>query len=305
MGNMFRRKGTEAVEQEHLPIEYITPKELFNMQNDQWSHFQIIDTRSIEEYQENCIDLSEHFSFADAASDLCDLSMYHNVVLYGNNETPDSASHNLYSNIVRRSKKTVGLVVRVSWLTSFNEYATNYPFMLTISKSYAKGTLYPSQITDSVFLSNLGVATNVNALEALGITHVVNCTPECTFANERKDIDSLSPAEIAYANNLEYLRIPVIDDRDVRIADYFDQATEFVQHALAKNEKDNICRVLVHCKHGQSRSATVLAAWLIRFQGHTASSAVQHMKACRPKVRPNEGFLSQLTEFEAKFLANA
>lgn len=52
--------------------------------------------------------------------------------------------------------------------------------------------------------------------------------------------------------------------------------------------------VLVHCTMGISRSATVVAAYLMWRRRETAASMLTLMRHQRPKVAPNDGFLDQL-----------
>jgi protein-tyrosine phosphatase len=99
---------------------------------------------------------------------------------------------------------------------------------------------------------------------------------------------------------LQKLRVPVVDERDNQIKNYFDKANNFIESALRENECN---RVLIHCKHGQSRSATIAAAWLVAFSSHSVSSALSHLKYCRPKVRPNDGFIQQLHDFESSIIS--
>mmetsp|Transcript_6997 Transcript_6997/g.15037 ORF Transcript_6997/g.15037 Transcript_6997/m.15037 type:complete len:88 (+) Transcript_6997:26-289(+) len=59
-------------------------------------------------------------------------------------------------------------------------------------------------------------------------------------------------------------------------------------------------RVLVHCRHGHSRSATVAMAYLLRCHPTRfpdVEAAVAHCRARRPRVRPNDGFWAQLQRF--------
>jgi len=57
--------------------------------------------------------------------------------------------------------------------------------------------------------------------------------------------------------------------------------------------------VLVHCRHGQSRSATVVAAYLIanKICGGV-EEAMDFLKEKRPRVNPNDGFMEQLRKYE-------
>jgi predicted protein tyrosine phosphatase len=165
-----------------------------------------------------------------------------------------------------------------------------------------------------MFLSNIGVASSRAVLKNMMITHVVNCTVDSPFATD-EGVDDISPEILLAIFNgelgidalktkrsshdeiiIEKLRVPVVDESDQRISDHFDKAIAFINQALNSNMEH---RVLVHCKHGQSRSATVLAAWLVH-SGYTVSDALGHLKACRPKVGPNEGFVEQLRVFESK-----
>lgn len=55
--------------------------------------------------------------------------------------------------------------------------------------------------------------------------------------------------------------------------------------------------VVVNCVMGWSRSATIVAAYLISKKGMSASQALETIRAHRP-IRPNPGFLQQLAEYE-------
>lgn len=96
----------------------------------------------------------------------------------------------------------------------------------------------------------------------------------------------------------------VVDERDQQICNYFHQAIDFIENALQFNNNNNSDenqqpkRIIIHCKHGQSRSATVAAAWLIKCRGFTTDTSIEYLKKCRPKVSPNEGFIQQLRSFE-------
>ena len=217
-----------------------------------------------------------------------------------------------------------------------------------------------------LYLSNFGVASNKDVLRILGITHIINCTVDCPFATiEMEDTDivvdiaepssvapSASSASITTSSTttlrvggggaregregggiIEHLRVPVVDDRDQQICEYFDLAIKFIDDAIAvplgNISSDTSCsgicsisgvishspnnsspspspspspaNVLVHCKHGQSRSATVLAAYLLARRGRlvaSAEDAVAFLKTKRPKVGPNVGFLAQLKTFQ-------
>lgn len=91
------------------------------------------------------------------------------------------------------------------------------------------------------------------------------------------------------------LRVPVDDSEDQQICDYFAESFEFIRLAMEKEAG----HVLLHCKHGQSRSATIAAAYLLeRYRRRASKKSVQEvlleLRQCRPRVSPNMGFLQQL-----------
>ncbi|KDN53136.1 hypothetical protein K437DRAFT_289675 [Tilletiaria anomala UBC 951] len=56
--------------------------------------------------------------------------------------------------------------------------------------------------------------------------------------------------------------------------------------------------VLVHCQAGISRSATLVAAYLMWRRGISTSAALELIRARRPQADPNSGFVAQLELYE-------
>ena len=56
--------------------------------------------------------------------------------------------------------------------------------------------------------------------------------------------------------------------------------------------------IFVHCKAGKSRSATVVVAYLILFEGMKQRDAYDYVKNLRPEVSPNLGFVMVLDKLE-------
>jgi protein-tyrosine phosphatase len=54
----------------------------------------------------------------------------------------------------------------------------------------------------------------------------------------------------------------------------------------------------VHCRNGVSRSAMVLAAYLMKREGWSRDAALEHLRSRRPIVRPNPAFMTLLAEWE-------
>lgn len=57
-------------------------------------------------------------------------------------------------------------------------------------------------------------------------------------------------------------------------------------------------RVLVHCMHGRSRSATIVLAYLMKKEGWTLREAYVHVKLRRPIVGPDKYLKHQLIDYE-------
>ena len=69
---------------------------------------------------------------------------------------------------------------------------------------------------------------------------------------------------------------------------------EFIDEAI-----DGGGRVLVHCQHGVSRSASVVVAYLCFSMGLSVDEALDTLRHDRPEAHPNNGFMQQLRLFKA------
>ena len=55
----------------------------------------------------------------------------------------------------------------------------------------------------------------------------------------------------------------------------------------------------MHCVAGQSRSATLLAAYLLQYRAEmTTGKAIELIRSVRPTVEPSEAFVEQLEMYE-------
>uniref|UniRef100_A0A0N5APD7 protein-tyrosine-phosphatase n=1 Tax=Syphacia muris TaxID=451379 RepID=A0A0N5APD7_9BILA len=63
--------------------------------------------------------------------------------------------------------------------------------------------------------------------------------------------------------------------------------------------KEKISEIIIIMKNelGLSRSAFIIAAYLMRKYHWTVEKALTHIRSCRPNVSPNDGFIKQLTIF--------
>jgi len=87
--------------------------------------------------------------------------------------------------------------------------------------------------------------------------------------------------------------VAIGDTVGANIIDTFDECSAFLDDCLKTPGN-----TLVHCHAGISRSATVCIAFLMARQRIKFEEAFDRVKACRPQVGPNFGFLGQLQTFE-------
>jgi len=90
------------------------------------------------------------------------------------------------------------------------------------------------------------------------------------------------------------LIIPVQDSEYDDILIHLPDASRFIRTALDAGGK-----VLVHCLMGISRSATVVAAYLMSTRHISVHKAISVIKRARPRIQPNYGFIKELHIFEA------
>ena len=111
------------------------------------------------------------------------------------------------------------------------------------------------------------------------INYILNCAIECKNNNLPKDI--------------KHLHLKIMDYELFELYDYFRQANEFINKC--KSERGV---VLVHCKYGISRSTSFIIAYLIKYMGYTADYALKFVTQKRSQIKPNEGFMKQLYNYE-------
>ncbi|KAG6812989.1 hypothetical protein H0H92_014920 [Tricholoma furcatifolium] len=135
-------------------------------------------------------------------------------------------------------------------------------------------------IENRLFLGNLLAARSPRTLTDRHITHVLSVCRDAI------------PAELP-ESGVRHMRIPVedVDYEDLLI--YLPAACRFIEEALR-----NGGNVLVHCVQGISRSAAVVAAYLMWRRRINATEALQIVRASRDQIWPNAGFQEQLVLFE-------
>ncbi|KAH8117272.1 phosphotyrosine protein [Phellopilus nigrolimitatus] len=134
------------------------------------------------------------------------------------------------------------------------------------------------EIVPGLYMSDLSVAESSKTHAALGLTHVLSVMPG----------NVLLPKGTA----LKTLQIPIRDGPFEELAAHLGRTSAFIADALRGRG-----RVLVHCVQGMSRSASVVAAYLMAAHGLSVRDAVDFVRSRCATAQPNSGFLGQLQEY--------
>ncbi|TFL00541.1 protein-tyrosine phosphatase-like protein [Pterulicium gracile] len=135
-------------------------------------------------------------------------------------------------------------------------------------------------IEDQLLLGNIMAARSTRTLAERRITHIISCC--------RDPI----PGELP-ESGITHMRIPVEDVDYADLLIYLPRACAFIEEALQYGG-----RVLVHCVQGLSRSAAVVAAYLMYSRRITPTQAMDIVRQARDQVWLNPGFQEQLVLFE-------
>lgn len=125
-----------------------------------------------------------------------------------------------------------------------------------------------------LYLSDYVAAGNINNLKERQITRVISLGG----MNDHVDY--------TVHDDVEYLFVYIDDGDEEPIHQHFDECNKFIE--------DGSSSVLVHCRAGISRSATIVMAYLIHTHCMTCQEAYTYVKQRRACVNPNDGFYSQL-----------
>ncbi|KAI9090536.1 protein-tyrosine phosphatase-like protein [Phlyctochytrium arcticum] len=143
-----------------------------------------------------------------------------------------------------------------------------------------------SEILPFLYLGSDTIPQSVDGIDILkkmGITHVLNMAQEV----ENKQIDQSGQFEVKWCM--------AEDHAEHDIEHTLKEAIEWIEGARQKSGK-NI--VFVHCKAGRSRSATTVIGYLVAHRGMSLKEAYETVKAARPGVSPNLGFMLALLKIE-------
>lgn len=136
---------------------------------------------------------------------------------------------------------------------------------------------------DFRFFSHFLFLSPVASFAEFRVRHILNVT---------REIDNFFPGMF------EYLNVRVYDDDKTNLLKHWDNTYKYISQA--KNSGSN---VLVHCKMGISRSASVVIAYAMKAYGWSFAQAIDHVKNNRNCIKPNKNFLNQLETYQGMLMA--
>ncbi|NWX97478.1 DUS27 phosphatase, partial [Nothoprocta ornata] len=169
----------------------------------------------------------------------------------------------------------------------------NTPCVMDLQRALVKDRLETprdavDEVWPNIFIAEKSVAVNKSRLKRLGITHVLNAAHGTGVYTGPGFYNGL---------NIQYLGIEVDDFPDIDISKHFRPAAEFVDEALLTYRG----KILVSSEMGISRSAVLVAAYLMIYHHMTILQALMTLRKKRA-ICPNDGFLKQLRELNEQLL---
>jgi hypothetical protein len=137
-----------------------------------------------------------------------------------------------------------------------------------------------TEIIPRVYVGNAYNARDYYTLKEKNIKLIINCTKE--FSNNFK-------------NDFEYMNVPIFDENNVDISDYFDTISNKINDVYTS---DPSASILIHCFMGASRSVAILISYLIRYHNMTVDIALEYIEKRRYFVNLNIDFYFQLLEYQ-------
>merc|ERR1712012_1393075 len=138
------------------------------------------------------------------------------------------------------------------------------------------------KVFDGIIIGNGDTICNINYLKGIGVTHVLNTAERHVEVNPGK----------YPCYGIKYYGFHVDDLPEANISRYFPTTTSFIDSAVSGGGL-----VVVNCVMGWSRSASVVAAYLVMKHKMKASRALELIRQNR-NIQPNAGFLQQLADLE-------
>jgi protein-tyrosine phosphatase len=154
-----------------------------------------------------------------------------------------------------------------------------------------------NEIVPHLYISNWEQSDNPNVLKTKNIKAIITL--------ETMD-KSNSILDFYKKNGIDHMYIYITDTPDMNIFEHFDETYDFINKHILKGDN-----VLVHCRAGVSRSATIILNYLLRKTYETnkvevcpckmLNNILEYVRQKRPAINPNKGFMKQLLLVAMKY----
>ncbi|XP_022594636.1 serine/threonine/tyrosine-interacting-like protein 1 isoform X2 [Seriola dumerili] len=169
----------------------------------------------------------------------------------------------------------------------FQRFSALYPFLRTEKIMYTITELenlktYPVEvIAGLLYMGDQKQGTDSNILKDLKINAVISISLS----------DTLESRSIKWSQTI--LNIPVADSVESDLYSNFERICSFIGSHINMGS-----RVLIVSRQGRSRCSALTIAFLMHHLKYTLEESWKYMLKCKPTMRPNTGFLQQLSEWE-------
>ena len=167
-------------------------------------------------------------------------------------------------------------------LTYYPYYIFNSLYSYTKYLNIFENKFEASEIINGLYIGSIDSVYDIKTLKMLGITHVISILP-----------GFIPP----YPDDFKYMVINAMDDENTDLSSIFDDTNKFIDEAF-----ENVGNVLVHCMMGKSRSATIVASYLINTFGMNVDEVLKLLKNKREIIQPNKYFEQQLRKYKKMLL---
>ncbi|XP_070839710.1 serine/threonine/tyrosine-interacting-like protein 1 [Chaetodon trifascialis] len=167
----------------------------------------------------------------------------------------------------------------------FQRFSALYPFLRTEKLMYTIMELenlktYPVEVMAGLlYMGAQDQAEDSSILRDLKISSVISISQSDTLGSTR--------------GRQTVLHVPAADSAGSDLYSSFERICSFIASHISAGS-----RVLIVSRWGRSRCSAATTAFLMHHLKYTLEEAWRYMLKCKPNVRPNAGFLQQLSDWE-------
>ncbi|XP_067255298.1 serine/threonine/tyrosine-interacting-like protein 1 [Chanodichthys erythropterus] len=167
----------------------------------------------------------------------------------------------------------------------YEKFSALYPFLRTHKILYSIRELeslnpYPVEILPGqLYMGDYRQATNPQILKDLKLNALVNVSDECSLMFKKA--------------NCTVLHVRIADSPEANLATSFERMCVFIGSHI-----NTASSVLIFSTLGRSRCCAVAMAYIMHHLKYTLKEAWNHIQQCKANMRPNRGFVQQLSDWE-------